>query len=277
MCRSSWKWLFVMVFVAASLMTVATDAKAYWGCCGGGGWGGWGWGGWGSYGGWSSGWYGGCGWGCHHRRCSGYWGGWGYGCGCGYSSCCGWSSCSYDLCCGGVGTAVPSTYAPGATTPAPAKRTPVQPSPAPNEPTPAIPAELTTPMIPPVTPGAPATPGEPALPGGTVPVPGGLTPPPGTSETPTQSNSGLLTVWVPYNAKVTVNGMETRSTGSKRQFVSYGLKPGFSYKYEVRAEAVRNGQLETETRSVVLTAGERTSVAFGFNPKAKEADVALSR
>jgi uncharacterized protein (TIGR03000 family) len=94
---------------------------------------------------------------------------------------------------------------------------------------------------------------------------------------PSLSDSGLLTVWVPYNAKVTVNGLETRSTGSKRQFVSYGLKPGFSYKYEIRAEVLRDGQLETETRSVVLTPGERASVAFRFNPKPQEGKLALSR
>ena len=63
--------------------------------------------------------------------------------------------------------------------------------------------------------------------------------------------SGVLTVWVPYDAKVTVNGLETRSTGSRRQFVSYGLKPGFSYKYEVQAEVVRNGQVQEDTRTVV--------------------------
>ena len=77
--------------------------------------------------------------------------------------------------------------------------------------------------------------------------------------------TGVLTVWVPYDAKVTVNGLETRSTGSRRQFVSYGLKPGFSYKYVVRAEVVRNGQLQEDTRTVTLTAGQITAVSFGFN------------
>ncbi len=80
----------------------------------------------------------------------------------------------------------------------------------------------------------------------------------------------MLTVWVPYDAKVTVNGRETRSTGSRRQFISYGLKPGFSYKYVIRAEVVRNGQPQTDTREVTLTAGEITAVAFGFNTAAAQ-------
>ena len=75
----------------------------------------------------------------------------------------------------------------------------------------------------------------------------------------------MLTVWVPYDAKVTVNGLETKSTGSRRQFVSYGLKPGLSYKYVVKAEVVRNGQTVEDTRTVTLTAGQITAVAFGFN------------
>ena len=86
---------------------------------------------------------------------------------------------------------------------------------------------------------------------------------PTTSVTP--DNSGILTVWVPYDAKVTINGMATKSTGSRRQFVSYDLKDGFSYKYEVKAEVVRDGKIIEDTKSVVLTAGANNAVAFGFN------------
>ena len=82
--------------------------------------------------------------------------------------------------------------------------------------------------------------------------------------------SGVLTVWVPYDAKVTVNGLETRSSGSRRQFISYGLKPGLGYKYVVRAEVVRNGQVQEDTRTVMLTAGQVTAVAFGFNTTSQQ-------
>ncbi len=81
------------------------------------------------------------------------------------------------------------------------------------------------------------------------------------------AGSALLTVWVPYNAKVTVNGLATRSTGSRRVFVSHGLKPGYSYKYDVHAEVVRNGQIQEENQTVVLAVGQKESVAFDFNPK----------
>jgi uncharacterized protein (TIGR03000 family) len=91
---------------------------------------------------------------------------------------------------------------------------------------------------------------------------------------PNPETSGVVTVWLPYDAKVTVNGLATRSVGSHRQFVSYGLKPGFSYKYEIHAEAVSNGKIVEDNRTVTLTAGETVSVAFGViggNPAASVA------
>jgi uncharacterized protein (TIGR03000 family) len=68
---------------------------------------------------------------------------------------------------------------------------------------------------------------------------GGISLPHGASIEQTRGDSGLLTVWVPYDAKVTINGMPTTSTGSRRQFVSYGLKPGYEYSYEVKAQVTR--------------------------------------
>jgi uncharacterized protein (TIGR03000 family) len=68
----------------------------------------------------------------------------------------------------------------------------------------------------------------------------------------------------------------TKSTGSRRQFVSYGLKAGLSYKYVVKAEVVRDGQTVEDTRTVTLTAGQISSVAFGFNVTPAE-QVAVSK
>ena len=109
------------------------------------------------------------------------------------------------------------------------------------------------------------------IPGTTQPVTpdgGGLLPPipaKSTSIEPTAADTGNLTVWVPNEAKVTINGMLTKSTGSKRHFVSYGLRPGYTYKYVVKAEIVREGKIVTEEQTVSLTAGDRGGVAFGFN------------
>jgi uncharacterized protein (TIGR03000 family) len=101
---------------------------------------------------------------------------------------------------------------------------------------------------------------------------GGIVPPvpKSTSIEPMTGDSGILTIWVPNEAKVTINGMLTKSTGSKRHFVSYGLQSGYTYKYVVKAEVVREGKLVTEEQTVSLTAGERGGVAFGFNIPSSE-------
>jgi len=148
-----------------------------------------------------------------------------------YVDCCAPVCCDIGpTCCGAVTTApaaVPSAASP---TPAP--------------PVPAPPRELNTPT--------------PALP----PAPGAEPAPAKPSAAILGADAGLLTVIVPQGAKVFVNGYETKSAGEQRQYVSYGLKPGFSYTYEVRVLAIRDGKPMEETRSVTLTAGQRTSVAF---------------
>lgn len=104
-----------------------------------------------------------------------------------------------------------------------------------------------------------------AMPAEPAPAPGDVPAPAPQTNTTSADTSGVLTVWVPYNATVTINGLETTSSGSRRQFISHGLKPGFSYKYVVKAELIRDGQLLEDTRTVTLTAGKITAVAFGFN------------
>ena len=94
---------------------------------------------------------------------------------------------------------------------------------------------------------------------------------PAAPSSPTPKSTGIsteggwLTVLVPSDAKVIINGLETRSTGSRRQFYSLGLKPGLTYAYVVRAEVIRNGQVQEDTQSVRLTVGQSTAVAFRFN------------
>ena len=230
--------------------------------------------------------------GCHHRahRC-------GYGCGwsCCYDPCCCYTPVS---CCGTSymwGTSVVSSCGCG-TVVAPAAAAVEGPSMAPaGTPTPAPPkASSAAPALPPpttTTPDKPAalTPEKPVLPAVTPEKPGGVLPstiqpvapdpginiPPlpkdkNTSIEPVAGDSGVLTVWVPYEAKVTINGLLTKSTGSKRHFVSYGLIPGYTYKYVVKAEVVREGKILTEEQTVSLTAGARNGVAFGFNVRNEE-------
>jgi len=230
MNRLTWKFLLIGAVVAAALSTEATQANAQW-----------------------LGWYRPVAWSCcyaphYYSPCTvscntcGDWGlylGWRpgpirrllLGRYRWYWGPTGWTcGTTYESCCSdGATYGAPAPAAQPNSAPTPAKK-PVIGAPSPSEPTPAVP--------------------EPTL---------------QKSSKNSSETSGTVAVWVPGDAKVTINGRETQSTGSRRQFVSHGLKLGYSYKYVIRAEVVRDGQVVVDTRTVVLTAGQTTSVAFGFN------------
>jgi uncharacterized protein (TIGR03000 family) len=92
----------------------------------------------------------------------------------------------------------------------------------------------------------------------------------------------MLTVHVPSQAKVYVNGQETRSTGSQREYVSFGLEQGKTYPYSIkvatpvstnivasRAVGAMERPADEEathwtwsTKTVYLKAGDRLDVSF---------------
>lgn len=86
-----------------------------------------------------------------------------------------------------------------------------------------------------------------------------------------------LTVAVPSEAKVFVNGRATTSKGTVRQFVSRGLKADKTYKFEIKAEMLAaDGQPMTESRTVVVKAGETENLAFAFSEYNKPIETALT-
>lgn len=84
------------------------------------------------------------------------------------------------------------------------------------------------------------------------------------------ADSGMISIWVPNGAKVYINGRETKSTGSHREYVSHGLKPGLTYRYEVRAAMERDGRLVEATKQVYLTAGDSQRVALDLRTQPAE-------
>lgn len=106
-------------------------------------------------------------------------------------------------------------------------------------------------------------------------------PTPADPATPEQTTSmlrggALLTVQVPDNARILVNGIPTRSQGDLRRYISRNLTPGFDYTYEVKAEAMVNGVPVTETKTVQLRAGQQAQLAFDFQtPSAVETALTL--
>ncbi len=76
----------------------------------------------------------------------------------------------------------------------------------------------------------------------------------------------ILSVSVPAEAKVFVNGRATTSEGTHRRYISRNLTPGYSYTYEIRAEVTRDGQKIEETKKIDLIAGATQSLAFDLQP-----------
>jgi uncharacterized protein (TIGR03000 family) len=79
--------------------------------------------------------------------------------------------------------------------------------------------------------------------------------------------SAALTVSVPENAIVFVNGKRTTKTGTLRAYVSPGLAYGYTYKNVVRAQVLQDGNVIESTREVLLCAGDSKSVAFDLSAK----------
>ena len=75
-----------------------------------------------------------------------------------------------------------------------------------------------------------------------------------------------VTVSVPANAEIWVEGIEMTSTGSVREFQSPPLTPGSRYTYDVRARWDENGHEVTQTQQVAVTAGSRVHVHFPVQP-----------
>jgi uncharacterized protein (TIGR03000 family) len=89
--------------------------------------------------------------------------------------------------------------------------------------------------------------------------------PAGEQQTSSRRTEGLLTVNVPTDAKIFVNGQATASTGEVRQYISRDLDSNMSYTYEVRAEVVRDGQKLEQTKTIDLRGGAASALAFDFN------------
>jgi uncharacterized protein (TIGR03000 family) len=71
-----------------------------------------------------------------------------------------------------------------------------------------------------------------------------------------------LVVELPEDAKLTIHGCPTVSTGARRTFTSPALAPGQDFVYTVTAELSRDGKPQTVTRNVVIRAGEESHVTL---------------
>jgi len=80
--------------------------------------------------------------------------------------------------------------------------------------------------------------------------------------TPAQQATALVTVYVPADAEVFLDGAPTTETGAERRFVTPPLTVGAKYSYSIRARWQQDGQTVEQTRKVPVTGGANVSVDF---------------
>src|SRR5262249_2762648 len=122
--------------------------------------------------------------------------------------------------------------------------------------------------------------GTPVLPGTVVPgttIPGSVVP--GTPTTPSKpaddkpaddkkktriegAAPATLVVELPANAKLFIDDMAVKATAGVRTFDAPALEPGRPYYYMVRIERMRDGQPISETRRIIVRAGQVARADF---------------
>jgi uncharacterized protein (TIGR03000 family) len=65
-----------------------------------------------------------------------------------------------------------------------------------------------------------------------------------------------VNVSVPADAEIWFDGNKTRQTGPARSFVSPPITPGHDYAYVLKARWLENGKEVTQTRRVIVHAGD---------------------
>jgi uncharacterized protein (TIGR03000 family) len=66
----------------------------------------------------------------------------------------------------------------------------------------------------------------------------------------------MISLNVPGDAIVFINGRRTVSTGEERRYVSSNIEPGISYRYDVVVQVARDGNVLTDARTLNLRIGE---------------------
>lgn len=96
--------------------------------------------------------------------------------------------------------------------------------------------------------------------GGSTDQPKKITPPGGNGSV--SSGQATLVVNLPADARLYVDGDYCPLTSSTRTFNSPAIEQGRRYSYTLKAEMVRDGKTQTETKTVVFEAGKLVQVNF---------------
>jgi uncharacterized protein (TIGR03000 family) len=111
---------------------------------------------------------------------------------------------------------------------------------------------------------------------GTAPAVKSAPPAKATTDAGTPAEAKVV-VSLPEDAKLFIDGQRSKMTSTRRTFVTPTLEAGERYFYDIQAEVVRDGQVRTETRRVIVAAGQVAKVDFSdLGPAVAAAPVAES-
>jgi uncharacterized protein (TIGR03000 family) len=97
-------------------------------------------------------------------------------------------------------------------------------------------------------------------PAGTAPAE--TVPAPKKEEPKKVDGSARLIIDVPTDAKLFIDDQAMKTASARRTFSTPALQPGQAYYYEVRAEVVRDGKTQSETKKIIVKAGEVVRASF---------------
>jgi len=89
-----------------------------------------------------------------------------------------------------------------------------------------------------------------------------------SSQPVTTTQSAQLIVNVPADAKLIIDGRETKSSTTVRRFQSPPLQSGYTYNYTLEAEMMKDGQRVTAREIVTVRPGQQTQVTLKFDETA---------
>ncbi len=85
----------------------------------------------------------------------------------------------------------------------------------------------------------------------------------GAMGAPANEATGHVTVRLPADARLYVDDVACPLTSATRSFNTPALEPGRQYYYTLKAEVTRDGRVASESKRVIVQAGQEASVDFG--------------
>lgn len=81
-----------------------------------------------------------------------------------------------------------------------------------------------------------------------------------------KEGAARLILDVPQDARVYIDDQLMRTPSARRIFSTPTLQAGQAYFYDIRVEVVRDGRTHSETKRVIIRAGDTVTASFSGGP-----------